>query len=233
MTEEKFNQIKEAVIKAKAIDVLPKSAKTAAHELELAQYMNLVRENQLEFFETLIKPQITFALNRFSVSKQGNTFIDMDSHNELRDRVNEQTPPVIPADYEMERDEINELIAKIEDGRSSLYGGLYEIKSKQIVFDDVYSHCQSVYKALTMTNMEWDAKATFEIAVPREFTQARLMLNELVKDYEVKLEWFDKTYEAISRIVTVRMNEPGEMRRGDAASSLGAGKPKWQTGTKK
>lgn len=235
MDNEKLTEITEAVVKAKALQLLSTKERTAAHQIELAQYMNVIRENQLEYFKHLIKPKIRHALNRFSVNVNDidDVFVGMDSNREIFDRVREAVPPEIPLDYEMERDEFIEIIARLIDGRRSLYGGLYELKSKEVVFDAVYDHCQSVYKALCMTENQWDGNATFELLIPDDFFRARIMLKELVKDYEVKLEWFEKTWEGLSRIVTVRLGEPGEMSRGSVADLPKTGKPSWREGTKK
>lgn len=206
-----IEEIKEAVVQLKAIEQIPKSSRLPIHDTEFLQHLNTIRAGQLEFFSALTKARFDQCSFLFNFT---DGCVQMDfGDSDIDARLSKIGTPKIP-EKNLTTDQINELIVDIENALSSVYGGLEELKPIQTLYDTVYRWAENVYKGLCLSNHEWEGAAVFAMLVPEDYMTNKLYLDMLVSAYQVKLEGLQSTYEKLSRMVALRLMEPGEIQRG-------------------
>lgn len=211
MTKEQTDKLINAVVQIKALDKIPKNSRQSIHDTEFLQHLNVIREDEIEFFHQLTKDRFDRCYYQFCF-RDGK--VDMwGGDTDIEVRLDNIKFPKLP-EQDLTDPEINKLIVQCENVQSSIYGGLYELLPVKEFYDATYNHAESVYKGLSLTENMWEGKGVFAMLVPQEFIDNKMMLDMLVKMYEVKLEQIKSTYEKLSRIVALRLVEPGEMSRG-------------------
>lgn len=229
MNQDDLNELRELIALAKSIQSLPVKARKPAHEATLSAALDRIRNEQLPLYHALTNEHIETAKQRFFVSEEGTICMSHEYRDDIEIRLDDCIPPQLPkGDIAVEA--YNELIAECENGQASVYGGYCELVGCQIIYQETFEYCQSIYKALTMnTDNEWDGKATFMLMLDPGFVKSKIRLDNLVAEYDARLKWFQSVYASMSRQVSIKLgSEPGEMRRGDASGITTNKKPSWR-----
>lgn len=230
MTNERLKELQTLIARAKSIQYLPAKQRTNAHEVELAAALDVIRNEQLELFTYLTKSAFETAKQRFFVTEDNKTItLGHEYRDDIEVRLDQCIPPRVP-EGDISVENYNDLIAEVENGQASVYGGYCELIGCQTIYEQTFNFCMSVYKALTMTDKnEWDSEATAMVMMDQGFLRSKIRLDNLVAEYDARLKWFQSVYTSISRQVSIKLvSEPGEMRRGDATEVLSHKKPSWR-----
>lgn len=229
MKQEEINELRELIALAKSIQALPVKARKPAHEATLSAALDRIRVEQLPLYQLLTNEHIEAAKQRFFVSEEGTICMSHEYRDDIEIRLDDCVPPQLPkGDIAVEA--YNDLIADCENGQAAVYGGYCELVGCQIIYQETFDYCQSIYKALTMnTDNEWDGKATFMLMLDPAFVKSKIRLDNLVAEYDARLKWFQSVYASMSRQVSIKLgSEPGEMRRGDTSGLTTDKKPSWR-----
>jgi hypothetical protein len=228
MNQDQINELRELIARAKSIQSLPVKARKPAHETELSAALDRIRNEQLDLFKFLTQEHLEVAKQRFFVSTEGTICMSHEYRDDIETRLDDCVPPRLPKD-DIAIEAYNELIADCENGQASVFGGFCELVGCQVIYQETFDYCQSIYKALTMnTENEWDGKATFMLMLDSDFVKSKIRLDNLVAEYDARLKWFQSVYASMSRQVSIKLgSEPGEMRRGTDGLTTDK-KPSWR-----
>jgi hypothetical protein len=195
----------------------------------LQEAFTLVATNAASFYGDLVAQPLRQLYQKYEF-REGHHWFNWDVDDELAERPFNIKYPSEIRDGELTHDEFNALIAEYENCATSLYGGLTVCRPALDAYDQFAKWSSNIYKALCLSDAEWEGEAMGALLLPESFSQNRMYLSGIVKSYEIALDRLDSGYQKLSRMLTVKLGEPGMLSRGSENQPPYGKEPAWKKG---
>lgn len=187
------------------ISEIPEKKRTNAHSKELEACQEFVLDNFTQAVEVIYEN----LLAGINLDLDG-----MDGTNgkwmwlrEILDSPKHKSPK-FPEVFTPEA--ITDLIVDLNSAQVVIASALEEIEPVYDRWCDNERRMQMVYKSSCDLSTEWKAKGLFELDFPEDIYQAKAMLGQYVSAFKHRLSQLERTYDALSRIITVMGMNPTE-----------------------
>lgn len=182
---------------------IPERKRTDAENNEYEEVLADLRENYKVYFDVLTKYLFESIMVDFDSTSETPT---LHYQNELARKENK--PPALV--YPVTTDQIERAIPQIHTAQITVFGFLEELEpqyKKWLVYID---RAERLFGAITNFKEKWRNDGLFEILVPHDVYKRVQDMGELVATLKYRKEILDKSFEIVSRVITLRTGTPVE-----------------------
>lgn len=192
MTDEEFIEVKKALNKIGTLKAIAVKDRTVSDIKTLTDACKLVSSKQEEFFQKATKRGL-------EIIKVGN----FQTADTIQQWLNEAEKIKVPKLDSLSQDTISKALQEMYSATASVQGALEELEPLCNKLDKIYAECVNIGKLVSLAISEWGGEIYAGFLVPQDIKEVLLDLRYAVDTYRRKERALDKTYEILSRLITV------------------------------